>query len=390
MSKSAAPSIIANLNSEASVIATKIASNLKDFSSVAGVILEEHLTAQGLVELAADGTVDIFSSLVVGSAKLVSDSLYSGLKSGDGVLFNGLLAMGAVDMIDSMLEYRKAIDEKYPDLVDTILDASSFVLTTAAAIYAPGIAMVLKGTGVLDKIKDFISVETLESTSYLMHQKLDKIAEDKKLETIYNNADKIYDLAEITGANARGLCSISIEAEKIDNLIKLAEGSEKNKKFIKDMAEITELFPVTKEEVRKKLHFLEEDMVKLIDNSGVPKKDAELLKKDLAASMSAATKSLENLTKAATPFEKMVCAQEAAKNLEKLFDKAPKNKEINALKEGFNKLVKENIQGESAKLFNEAKKNPTIAKELGHSHKIDIVFEKLNAANMATNVSRAR
>jgi soluble cytochrome b562 len=156
------------------------------------------------------------------------------------------------------------------------------------------------------------------------------------------------------------------------------------------MAEITELFPVTKEEVRKKLHFLEEDMVKLIDNSGVPKKDAELLKKDLAASMSAATKSLENLTKAATPFEKMVCAQEAAKNLEKLFDKAPKNKEINALKEGFNKLVKENIQGESAKLFNEAKKNPTIAKELGHSHKIDIVFEKLNAANMATNVSRAR
>lgn len=364
----------------------KIASGLNEFSDIAADIFKKYLEQSGVKPGTTDESVDLFKFVILSGTKAVSDSLYAGLKSGEGVLFNGLLAAGGAEILDSMLEFRKSVDKNFPGMADTILDASAFVLTSLVAVYAPGVAIVLKATGILDKAKDFLSAETLEQTASKLNEKLQQVEEDKKLDSIYKNADKLYALSEQTSLSIRAMCNFAAAPEQIEKISRLGGLSDKSRQFMTELGKTAELLPISRDEARTRMTHLHSQLEELIDKHGLPQEVADKLRKNLETAVISGTKTLEEASGSKSLFQKMYLAQETANNLNSIFD-GVNNTNISRLKAEFNNTVKDNIQGDAIKLFQEAKKHPVLARELGHDFKTELAMSRLTPSGSGRGIS---
>ncbi|WP_341747334.1 hypothetical protein [Candidatus Tisiphia endosymbiont of Dascillus cervinus] len=225
-----------------------------------------------------------------------------------------------IKVLESILEFQNKLDNLYPGASKDIVDYLGNLLVGIIAVQMPVVGLILKGSGLLDSVKSFLSTENLTKTVENWQEKLEIVREKRaeiekstNLKEKYSKATQIVEIAEIAGVSPVAVAELGLDIDSLKKVNKLVVQDPKEKKSFKKLIDLSEEIPHTKDGIMGGIGLLRKGMTKILGNIPNQGKD---LKKLIETELSHIK---ENLIAALDPnksiLEKLGYCQKAAKNI---------------------------------------------------------------------------
>ncbi|WP_375331911.1 hypothetical protein [Candidatus Tisiphia endosymbiont of Temnostethus pusillus] len=225
-----------------------------------------------------------------------------------------------IKVLESILEFQNRLDNLYPGASKDIVDYLGNLLIGIIAVQMPVVGLILKGSGLLESVKSFLSTENLTKTVENWQEKLEIVREKRaeiekstNLKEKYSKATQIVEIAEIAGVSPVAVAELGLDIDSLKKVNKLVVQDPKEKKSFKKLIDLSEEIPHTKDGIMGGVDLLRKGMAKILGNIPNQGKD---LKKLIETELSHIK---ENLIAALDPnksiLEKLGYCQKAAKNI---------------------------------------------------------------------------
>jgi hypothetical protein len=225
-----------------------------------------------------------------------------------------------IKVLESILEFQNKLDNLYPGASKDIVDYLGNLLVGIIAVQMPVAGLILKGSGLLDSVKSFLSTENLTKTVENWQEKLEIVREKRteiekstNLKEKYSKATQIVEITEIAGVSPVAVAELGLDIDSLKKINKLVVQDPKEKKSFKKLIDLSEEIPHTKDDTMGGVDLLRKGMTKILGNIPNQGKD---LKKSIETELSHIK---ENLIAALDPnksiLEKLGYCQKAAKNI---------------------------------------------------------------------------
>lgn len=225
-----------------------------------------------------------------------------------------------IKVLESILEFQNRLDNLYPRASKDIVNYLGNLLVGIIAVQMPVVGLILKGSGLLDSVKYFLSTENLTKTVDNWQEKLEIVREKRaeiekstNLKEKYSKATQIVEIAEIAGVSPVAVAELGLDIDSLKKINKLVVQDTKEKKSFKKLIDLSEEIPHTKDGTMGGVDLLRKGMTKILGNIPNQGKD---LKKLIETELSHIK---ENLIAALDPnnsiLEKLGYCQKAAKNI---------------------------------------------------------------------------
>lgn len=345
---------------------------------------------------------EMFSEGVIKHLEGIPNALYDNLKEGKGILFYGMMNETVIDALDSIIEFKKSVDELYPGLSDGIIKAASFAITAAVVAINPAAGVALKASGVMEIAQDFLKTDNLEKTRKNLKTSLDKFEQDKELKEMKKKADLTSDVAEKSGVSANVLNRIGLSEDFLKAAAADVTKVPAYKEFMQEMTKyMDQVIPSSKEQIAENLEAVKTTMLDTMKQNGVPETVITSFSKDIDNRFKEVEKLLaESLDPEKSFLEKVAIQQQGAQKLlenitQDLSKHIPNSKDAQkAVMGAVATEVVKRISGPVEDLQKSMKApavKKVIEKEMGRNQALNVLIEKTAAAvNKARGSSQGR
>ena len=271
----------ANFESVAKEIVASFTIDLTNFLTNFSYIIEPVITELKLSDKEKSLLDNILKKTLVFAINKASSNLYTDLKKGEGLLYSAILSEKTITILEGILDFKKAIDKNFPGLSDLIISKTSPAILGLVSIYSPPLGLVLKTTGVLSKVSDFLKTENLSKTVNNMYHSLDKIQQDKTLSQVHETGSKFTEIAKQISSStlSEDLVSIRHRIEKFNLTLEAASETAQeisknasSKKLLTIVADYAENHvPSSEREINEKLEIVKKSTLDKLEKNGVPK-----------------------------------------------------------------------------------------------------------------------
>ncbi|WP_417904856.1 hypothetical protein [Candidatus Tisiphia endosymbiont of Micropterix aruncella] len=225
-----------------------------------------------------------------------------------------------IKVLESIVEFQNRLDSLYPGASKEIVDYLGNLLIGIIAVQMPVVGLILKGSGLLDSVKSFLSTENLTKTVDNWQEKLEIVREKRaeiekstNLKEKYSKATQIVEITEIAGVSPVAVAGLGLDIDSLKKINKLVAQDPKEKKSFKKLIDLSEEIPHTKDGIMGGVDLLRKGMTKILGN--IPDQGKEL-KKSIETELSHIK---ENLLAVLDPnksiLEKLGYCHKAAKNI---------------------------------------------------------------------------
>ncbi len=361
---------ISGLEAHAKEMCKSYASDLSKYAIIAFETLQTGLKELNLSDDDKKVVNNIYKQTILVAVTKASKKLLDPLKEGKGYLYNKILSEQTVDILDSILEFKKSIDQYFPGLSDKIIAAAIPAITALVSTYAPPVGLALKTTGILDKAAEYIKTDKLEETIEKMRSDLGILEEDKQLAKAQKLGTELVKLSESVGISATSLQKAGITLKNIEEVSKEVSKHKEAAEFLQEVCKYTEKHvPDSISQIEELFEGIKQAAIKDLQSKGAPEAlIVEFEKVYEEAAILAELKMEESLKSNASAFDKITAIQQAADIMDKSQDKVtktlsqkyPDNKEaISAAVNIVNKEVKKEIRGDLKELASKMTKGTT-------------------------------
>lgn len=225
-----------------------------------------------------------------------------------------------IKVLESIVEFQNRLDSLYPGASKEIVDYLGNLLIGIIAVQMPVVGLILKGSGLLDSVKSFLSTENLTKTVDNWQEKLEIVREKRaeiesstNLKEKYSKATQIAEITEIAGVSPVAVAELGLDIDSLKKINKLVAQDPKEKKSFKKLIDLSEEIPHTKDGIMGGVDLLRKGMIRILGN--IPDQGKEL-KKSIETELSHIK---ENLLAVLDPnksiLEKLGYCHKAAKNI---------------------------------------------------------------------------
>ena len=394
---------ISGLEASAKEMLGSYASTLTKFSLTGLEMLNSGLKDLDLSDKDKDIVNSIFKQTVLVGVNVASKKLLEPLAESKGFLYNKILSEQTVEILESVLEFKKSIDKIYPGLSDKIISASIMAITALASAYAPPVGLALKTTGILSKAAEYIKTDNLEKTVEKMQTDLGKIRETKQLAEAQELGTKLSELSETLGVSAESLQKSGINLDNIEEVKEEVTKHQEAADFLVEVCKYTEKqVPNSAKEVEELFEKIKQEAVKDMQSKGA---SAELIadfeKTYKESSMHAEVEIESSLTKSAKAFDKVVALQKSAEIMEKsqknilntLSKKYPNERTaissaVNVVDNNIKEKVRGDLKGIAIRMTKGSKAKNLVKKHLGAGISSEIIIKRSQAKEASQVRSR--
>ena len=307
-----------------------------------------------------------------------ADNLYKSLQKGEGRLYNAVLSETVVDILDSVLDFKKKIDKHFPGLSDKIISAAAPAIVGLASTYSPPLGLALKSTGILTQAAKFMQTENLESTIKKMREDLAEIKNDQQLARMQETGTKISELAEQIETSPASLGKLGLTLESVTETIKEVATNPDSKTLLQEVCSYAyKHIPSDKKEIDKNLDAVKDAVLQKLKKQGISGETIKEVTKILDEVIDQAKEEMQNVLKPDNKiFDKITSIQQSADILMKAEKKItaivaknhPENQELAAstsriLTQEVTKDIRGNV-AQIAKHLTSVTKAKQFAKEL--------------------------
>ena len=325
------------------------------------------------------GIVDnIYKQTILVAIQRAADNLYKSLQTGEGRLYNAVLSETVVDILDSVLDFKKKIDKHFPGLSDKIISAAAPAIVGLASTYSPPLGLALKSTGILTQAAKFMQTENLESTIKKMREDLAEIKNDQQLARMQETGTKISELAEQIETSPASLGKLGLTLESVTEAIKEVATNPDSKTLLQEVCSYAyKHIPSDKKEIDKNLEAVKDAVLQKLKKQGISGETIKEVTKILDEVIDQAKEEMQNVLKPDNKiFDKITSIQQSADILMKAEKKItaivaknhPENQELAAstsriLTQEVTKHIRGNV-AQIAKHLTSVTKAKQFAKEL--------------------------
>jgi hypothetical protein len=317
---------LSELEASAKELCGSYANALSAYSVKAFKMLQTNLKELKLSEKDQKIANNIYKQTILIGVTKASKKLLEPLAKGEGYLYNKILSEQTIDILNSILEFKKSIDQQFPGLSDKIIAAAIPAITALVSTYAPPVGLVLKTTGVLSKAAEYIKTDNLEKTVEKMRTDLGKIEQTKHLAEAQELGTKLSELAETIGVSAESLQKSGITLKNIKEVTQEVANNPEAAEFLKEVCKYTEKHvPSSKKEVEELFENIKQDAVKELEKNGASKEVIEDFKEMFKEESINAELHIKDAAQPEMPaFDKIAALQKGADLMEKAQEKIKK------------------------------------------------------------------
>ena len=377
-----------SLNNKATSIAKQFLEDLKFFSMMAFDPFAENLLEESFAENIThiqDTTKDVFKKTILKTVDRISNELGEELQKKEGVLFNGFLASASVQILETILEFEKTIDQLFPSASKKIINALGNGLAGHIGVYSPTVGILIKASGAINRLSDFLSCDNLTVTILNLKEKIYKVEQNKKLQKIYKTGTQLAELSKITGISSVSLSGLGLNAKSLAKIIDLCnKGDLDTKLFVKEATEIVGLMPKSKEEVNKIIDVFKDSLLTVVKEQNLSDSAKQSLESKINNRLKDITLGYNEILKSNKSFFARLSCQgevngklmEYVAEFKRDLGLATEGKSLESrIVDKATNLLPKNISLDSTELLKHASQSPIIAKELGLNIQTKILLE---------------
>jgi|GEM_PF-3646763 len=297
--------------------------------------LEDHLfniLRNSLKELSQTENINVekveelFNKTIKTSLNALSEALEKAyqeqLKTKDIFLFDGVIVEKCLNVLEQVLKFQQELEKLYPGASKKIIESLENILVGVISTQMPILGIFIKTSGILEKVNNLIDPEKLLPKVTKLHNDIKEMRQEikgnKNLGNIYNKAEQIAEISEISKEPPR-------------KIIEIANKNPNNKASLENVVEAAKSIPKSKEEVEEKISELKSNIenaipkdklesVKNIISSNLNETKTELLKvlnpeASFAEKITSLCKAAEKATKIASDVKKIVGTIPGSKEL---------------------------------------------------------------------------
>lgn len=212
-----------------------------------------------------EALIEIFKDTVISSMKSGAEDLHKSLKEHNPYIlfFEGAVVSGATKLLSGILEFRKAVDAKFPKLLDIALNAASFAIIAVVTAHYPIAGIALAASGILEIAKSYLSCEKLEKSIESLNKKQAEIKNDLKLHFMYEQGQQVAATSEKFNIDPKVLQELNLGKETLDKLASVA-GQKAAQALMAEVAAIAKSTPLTEQEMQEKLQELKKEVKDIV------------------------------------------------------------------------------------------------------------------------------
>ncbi len=305
---------VSNLESTAKGLVKMLSENLLQVATNFTGPVEESIKKLKLTD-EEKGIVDsIYKQTILVAIQRAADNLYKSLQKGDGRLYNAILSEAVVDILDSVLDFKKKIDKHFPGLSDKIISAAAPAIVALASTYSPPLGLALKSTGVLTQAAKFMQTKNLESTINKMREDLAEIKNDQQLTKMQETGAKISELAEQIEVSPVSLGKLGLTLESVTETIKEVATNPDSKALLQAVCKYAyKHTPSNEKEVDKNFAAVKDATLQKLKKHGVSETTIKEVTKILDEAIDQAKGEMQNALKPDSKiFDKITSVQQSA------------------------------------------------------------------------------
>ncbi|MDA9163699.1 hypothetical protein N9N97_02325 [Rickettsiaceae bacterium] len=340
----------------------------------------------------------IFKKTILFGITKASDKLFDDLKENKGFLYNQMVSERTLDVLDSILDFKKEIDQNFPGLSDKILSIAAPIIVAAISYCVPPVGIALKATGVLDKTASFLKTENLEQTIDKIRSDLHEVKQNGQIKNLEKRSKITAEVAKKSNIPATALEKLGLTKESLEATLKEVNQSPESKALLQDLCEYAKThIPSNKLEVNKIMDSIQQSALQELEKSGASQEMVEDAKKILEASFAKATVEIySTLGQDSKPLDKLSANQKssdilikaAAKMSEIMIQKYPQHSQAvksasASLEKNAKKQVAGNISKIATKLINNSKSKGFSKETLGAGLANEIMLKRSVASKSA-------
>jgi hypothetical protein len=214
---------------------------------------------------------DIFSQIFLKRLEEAGAKIFQDLEKGEGVLYNLILSERVIDLLDIIQEFKAKIDQYLPIPSDQILAMAAPAIIGVVATFAPGLAVVMKTTGMIERAASFLDDDNLTKTMNKMKTDLAKVEKDKKLGFV--------------GATVE-LAKLGVDKKTLDVVVNEVEKTPELKSFMKDLGAYSDkVFPKTEKDIDRMVAQVKKSAIDSLIKANAPKELVEKVSKQMDKSL---------------------------------------------------------------------------------------------------------
>ncbi len=364
-------------------------------------IFEQNLLEADLKEEEKRKTNEILRDTILMQVEKIAAKAIENIQKGEGVLYNMVLSERVIDILDIIQDFKKKLDKILPIPSDQILKLASPVLIAAVGTVAPGIAIGLKTSGIIEKAANFLDSKNLEKTMNKMKDDLAKIREDKKFDFVGQTLALVNEL----DISSKTINAFGLNDDKLKNIVNQATKNPQIKEFMQEASKYAEkILPKNDKDIDENLNIVKKSVLEILKE----KKISEEISKKVMQQMDKSCAEAKNMMKAATDpklgFFDKIAAQtkgaealmKASKDINSVIKKEMPDQKIVAdtivktIKNKINSELEKNVTKGLNNMINQVK-DPKIKdfvkKHLGAGHANLISVEKISKG-AGTSISK--
>lgn len=225
-----------------------------------------------------------------------------------------------INILESILQFQNKLNASYPEASEKIIDFCGNLLIALISIQMLIVGLVLKGSGLLDSVKSFLSTENLTKTVDnwkaklgVVEEKLVRIEKHPDLKEKYCKAKQIAEIAEITGVSPVAVAELGLDVDSLKKINKSVRQEPKEKEYFKKLVDFSEELPYNKSGIIGVISAIRDGASRILGN--MPNKEKYL--KNLIEPELCSIKGnlLSTLSPNKTVIEKLDCCYKATENI---------------------------------------------------------------------------
>jgi hypothetical protein len=330
LSESALPTILSNTSIAATIKQLKFdsmktfktfSSNLKSIKKRAGCIYDIFIDSDSNDQQQNREITEAFKETVGSSLDELDKYLDEQEQIKEEMLFfESTFIEQIINILESILQFQNKLNALYPGASEKIIDFCGNLLIALISTQMPVVGLILKGSGLLDSVKSFLSTENLTKTVDnwkaklgVVEKKLVKIEKHPDLKEKYCKAKQIAEIAEITEASPVAIAMLGLNSDSLKKINKLVGQDLQEKDSFKKLVDLSEEFPYNKSSIMGVVSALRNGVTKILGD--IPDKGKRLNNLIEPELYGIKENLLSTLNPNKTVIEKLECCYKATKNI---------------------------------------------------------------------------
>ncbi|MCC8371601.1 MAG: hypothetical protein LN568_02435 [Rickettsia endosymbiont of Pseudomimeciton antennatum] len=330
LAESALPSILSNTSIATTIKQLKFdsmktlkafSSNLKSVKKRAGCIYDIFIDSDSNDQQQNREIAEYFKETVGSSLDELDEYLNEQEQTKEEMsFFESTFIEQIINILESILQFQNKLNSSYPGASEKIIDFCGNLLIALISIQMPVVGLILKGSGLLDSVKSFLSTENLTKTIDnwkaklgVVEEKLVKIEKHPDLKEKYCKAKQIAEIAEITGVSPVAVAELGLDSDSLKKINKLVGQDLQEKDSFKKLIDLSEGIPYTKKSIIEGVGVLRNGATKILGD--MPDKGKHLNSLIEPELCGIKENLLSTLNPNKTVIEKLDCCYKATKNI---------------------------------------------------------------------------